>query len=270
MTYSTLPVESIAAALDTLSQLPRYSVGRGAANAIALTNPRVSSQHACLIRCSERVYVLEDLDSKHGTFVNDVRITRKLIGPDDRLRFADETRTLTELLTLLDAKPQTTSAAAWASATPLVGGQSVGEGAEAANRSATNPLDFTAEFAELKAVFEQYPQLRRDCRHRDKMIRTGSVIVSSVVGVSAVLASGGVLAGLGLLQVLSGAGLSMLVPTLCSTLLSTEEKLELIDKEYRERYRCPNPACRDPFGMREWDQLAQQKNCRRCKAIWVG
>jgi hypothetical protein len=61
----------------------------------------------------------------------------------------------------------------------------------------------------------------------------------------------------------------MLIPTLCSTLLSTEEKLEIIDKEYRERYRCPNPACRDPFGMREWELLVQQKTCRRCQAIWV-
>lgn len=269
MTYSTTPFDSIATALDTLSQLPRYTIGRGAANTIAFTNPRVSSQHACLIRCSDHIYVLEDLGSKHGTFVNDVRVTRKLIGPDDRLRFADETRTLAELLPLLAAKPQSGAGATRIGTMPLIDGQPVGEEPETMIGPTKNPLDFTTEFAELKAVFEQYPQLRKDCRNRDKMIRTGSVIVSSVVGVSAVLASGGALAGLGLLQVLSGAGLSMLIPTLCSTLLSTDEKLELIDKAYRERYRCPNPACRDPFGMREWEQLAQQKACRRCKAVWV-
>lgn len=99
------------------------------------------------------------------------------------------------------------------------------------------------------------------------MIRTGSVILSSVVGISSVLSTGG--AALPLLHIMSGAGLSMLVPTLCSTLLSTEEKLEVIDKEYREKYRCPNPACRDPFGPREWELLAQQKSCRRCQAVWV-
>jgi len=62
-----------------------------------------------------------------------------------------------------------------------------------------------------------------------------------------------------LLPVLSSAGLSILIPTLCSSLLSTEEKLELIDKEYRDRYRCPNPDCREPFYNREWEQLAQRK-----------
>jgi hypothetical protein len=61
----------------------------------------------------------------------------------------------------------------------------------------------------------------------------------------------------------------MLVPTLASHLLSTEEKLELIDKEYRQRYRCPNPNCRDSFGNREFELVAKQKKCTKCKAVWV-
>ncbi|MEZ0607486.1 FHA domain-containing protein [Fibrella sp. WM1] len=267
MTYSTKPTDSVAAAIETLSQLPRYSIGRTVGNTIVVPNARVSSQHAILIRCSDQLYVLEDLASKHGTFVNDTRITRKLIGPDDALRFADMPFSLADLLRQVPVSVSAPAPAIRSTPVPQTPPlMSAGYVTAAANDGL---LDFRAEFAELKAVFEQYPQLRRDCRSRDKMIRTGSVIVSSVVGVSAVLASGGALAGFGLLQVLSGAGLSMLIPTLCSTLLSTDEKLELIDKTYRERYRCPNPACRDPFGMREWEQLAQQKTCRRCKAIWA-
>lgn len=267
MTYSTKSTDSVAAAIETLSQLPRYSIGRTVGNIIVVPNARVSSQHATLIRCSDQLCVLEDLGSKHGTFVNDTRITRKLVGPEDTLRFADVPFSLTELLQQVPAPstgPVQVIRSVLVSQAPLP----ASSGYVTASPG-HDGLDCRVEFAELKAVFEQYPQLRRDCRNRDKMIRTGSVIVSSLVGVSAVLASGGALAGLGLLQVLSGAGLSMLIPTLSSTLLSTDEKLELIDKTYRERYRCPNPACRDPFGMREWEQLAQQKTCRRCKAIWA-
>ncbi|CCH00668.1 FHA domain containing protein [Fibrella aestuarina BUZ 2] len=265
MTYSTRPTDSIEAAIEALSQLPRYSIGRTVGNTIVVPNARVSSQHATLIRCSDQLYVLEDLASKHGTFVNDTRITRKLVGPDDTLRFADSPFSLADLLQQVP-----TPGPVQVGRSTLVPQTSPSWSAGAATYPADHDaLDFRAAFAELKAVFDQYPKLRRDCRNRDKMIRTGSVIVSSVVGVSAVLASGGALAGFGLLQVLSGAGLSMLIPTLCSTLLSTDEKLELIDKTYRERYRCPNPTCRDPFGMREWEQLAQQKSCRRCKAIWA-
>ena len=237
-----LPIDRL---IDQLGQLPSYPIGRQPGSALLIANGRVSSQHARLIRCSDHVFVLEDTGSKNGTFVNDVRVSRKIIGPDDRLRFADSDFTLPSLLALLP--PAMT-------ARPDL------------NPATRDPLDFRLEFGQLQAVFEQYPKLRKNCRDREKMIRTGSVILSSVVGIGAVLSTGGV--GLPLIQVLSGAGLSMLVPTLCSTLLSTDEKLEVIDKEYRQRYRCPNPACRDPFGTREWDALARQKTCRQCKAIW--
>ncbi|MBD2699293.1 FHA domain-containing protein [Spirosoma sp. BT702] len=236
--------------IDDFSQLSSYSIGRGTVNDIIIANPKISTQHARLIQCTPTTFLLEDLASKHGSFVNGYRITRKLINTSDVLRLADAEYTAEQLLLLSKQEPVMSATFE-----------------QPATLQLTNSLDFTRQFAELRQVYEQYPQLRRDCRNRDKMIRTGSVILSSVVGVSAVLASGGTAAPL--LHILSGAGLSMLVPTLCSTLLSTEEKLEVLDKEYREQYRCPNPACRDPFGMREWELLAQQKTCRRCQAIWV-
>lgn len=241
--------------IDDLSQLLTYTIGRHADNAIRIPNGKVSSWHARLIQCTPTSFVLEDLDSKNGTFVDGGRITRKVIDKTTLLRLADAEYTAEQFLNLVPVQV----------ATPHI------LPAQPAIRPQPAPpkdaLDFTNPFAELKQVYEQYPQLRRACRSREKMIRTGSVIISSIVGISAVLATGGVT--LPLLHVMSGAGLSVLVPTLCSTILSTDEKLELIDKEYRERYRCPNPGCRDPFGAREWELLNQQKTCRRCQAIWV-
>lgn len=235
---------SIDSLMERLGQLPRHSIGRLPGNTLLIQNNRISGHHASLTCCSNHVYLLEDLGSKNGTFVNNIRITRKIIGSDDHLQFADAEFTVSTLLALQPAKQ-----------------------VPKPDVRAKDSLDFTVEFGQLQAVFEQYPKLRKSCRDREKMIRTGSVILSSVIGISTVLSTGGV--GLPLLQILSGAGLSMLVPTLCSTLLSTDEKLEVIDKEYRERYRCPNSACRDPFGTREWEALARQKTCRQCKAIWA-
>ena len=257
MSASTLPVAEgqLDQLIDRLSQLPIYSIGRKADNAIVVPDGKVSGQHARLIQCTDRSFVLEDLDSKNGTFVNGTRITRKVIDRQDAVQLADTVYTIAQLLDLQRTEP--TEPTTPESPKPLV---------TQPPQPGKNPLDFTEPFADLHRVFEQYPQLRRNCRNREKMIRTGSVILSSVVGISAVLSTGG---GALLLPVMSGAGLSMLVPTLCSVLLSTDEKLEIIDKEYRERYRCPNPICRDPFGTREWDLLAQQKTCRRCQAIWV-
>ena len=245
--------------IDELSQLPTYTIGRSAANAIVIADSKVSGQHARLIQCTPDSFVLEDTNSKNGVFVNDVRITRKVVDRTDTVRLADAHVTVAQLLNL--RQPALDRPVAVQPPQPV---HKIPE-----PESVKNPLDFTEPFAGLKVVYEQYPKLRKDCRNREKMVRTGSIILSSVVGVSTVVATGGGAAVGILLHLMSGAGLSMLLPTLCSTLLSTEEKLEIIDKEYRERYRCPNPACRDPFGTREWDLLAQQKTCRRCKAIWV-
>jgi pSer/pThr/pTyr-binding forkhead associated (FHA) protein len=243
--------------LNDLSQLPTYTIGRKPNNAIVITNPKVSGQHAQLIQCTDDSFVVEDLDSKNGTFVNGQRIARKVIGKQDTVRLADTDYPVKQLLASLSIK----------TAEPTASTQPKRPTPQPTPDSRQNPLDFTREFADLRQVYDQYPKLRRDCRNREKMIRTGSVILSSIVGVSAAVATGG--GALPIIHLLSGAGLSMLIPTLCSNLLSTDEKLEIIDKEYREKYRCPNPSCRDPFGMREWELLAQQKTCRRCQAVWV-
>lgn len=244
--------------IEDLSQLPAYTIGRGADNVIVIPNGKVSGQHARLIQCTANSFIFEDNASKNGSFVNGVRVARKVVDSQDVIRLADSDFTVSQLLALRKTnRPEPPLAV---QITPSI-----------AKPPAPEPdkpvADFTREFADLKQVYSQYPQLRRDCRNREKMIRTGSVILSSIVGITAALSTGG--ATLPLLHILSGAGLSMLVPTLCSTLLSTEEKLEIIDKEYRDRYRCPNPACRDSFGTREWESLAQQKSCRRCQAVWV-
>ncbi len=251
--------QQLYALIDQLSQLTSHTVGRSLNNTIIVPDSRVSGQHARLTACTPSTFLLEDLNSKNGTFVDGVRITRKFVDRTNTIQLADTTLSIDELLAQVR---ETAPVSVAPPSAPIVSHQP-----ESVGSSKQVPLDFSSDFAALESVYRQYPQLKRACRQREKMIRTGSVILSSVVGISAVVASGGT--ALSLLQVMSSAGLSVLVPTLCSTFLSTDEKLELIDKEYRDRYRCPNPACRDPFGTREWDMLAQQKTCRRCQAVWV-
>ncbi|MCY7351528.1 MAG: FHA domain-containing protein [Cytophagaceae bacterium] len=220
-------------------QPTQFRVGRAADNEVFIARNSVSRYHARLTQLSPKSFLLEDLDSKHGTWVDDVRIARKVVDTGERIRFAEIDYALTSLLT----------------------------SAQPSERPKQNPLDYTAEFAALKLVYEQYPLLRKNCQNREKLIRTGSIILSSVIGIGAIMTTGP--GAVPLLQVLSGAGLSVLIPALSSTILSTEEKIELLDKEYKDYYRCPNPDCHDPFGNREWAQLVRQKSCPRCKAIWV-
>lgn len=78
------------------------TLGRWAANNIVFAHRGVSRHHA-EIRCEGGRYVLEDLGSTNGTFVNNRRLTRAVmlqdgdeirLGPDVRLTFVDAESTL--------------------------------------------------------------------------------------------------------------------------------------------------------------------------------
>ena len=59
--------------------------GRRGENTVVLTDGLVSGLHAQIVKGDEGL-ALEDLDSRNGTFVNDVRITRKLLEDGDRIK----------------------------------------------------------------------------------------------------------------------------------------------------------------------------------------
>ena len=61
-------------------------VGRGPYNHIALDDVRVSRQHARIAPEQDR-YVIHDLNSSNGTFVNGLPVRRQFLQPNDVLRF---------------------------------------------------------------------------------------------------------------------------------------------------------------------------------------
>ncbi len=63
------------------------SIGRRVENTIVLDDPRISRNHAEL-RAVKGRYVLYDLDSKGGSFVNGVRVTQSLLYPGDVISLA--------------------------------------------------------------------------------------------------------------------------------------------------------------------------------------
>lgn len=68
---------------------PIITVGREAGSDIVLEDPQVSRHHARLT-LQAGVYVIEDLGSTNGTFLNEQRLTgTRPINPGDQLRFGD-------------------------------------------------------------------------------------------------------------------------------------------------------------------------------------
>ncbi len=63
------------------------NIGRRVENTVVLDDPRVSRKHAQL-RAVKGRYVLYDLDSTGGSFVNGVRVTQSLLYPGDVISLA--------------------------------------------------------------------------------------------------------------------------------------------------------------------------------------
>ena len=58
------------------------TIGRTPDNVLAIDNPAVSSHHACVFRDGD-TFVVEDLDSTNGTFVNGARVRRQALRNGD-------------------------------------------------------------------------------------------------------------------------------------------------------------------------------------------
>lgn len=61
------------------------SIGRDAANALAIPDQGISRRHARILRDGE-AWILEDLDSRNGTFVNDQAVKRHVLIDGDRIQ----------------------------------------------------------------------------------------------------------------------------------------------------------------------------------------
>lgn len=67
----------------------RTTLGRGRGNSIVLRDAKVSRRHA-EIRLQDGNFVIQDLNSRNGTFVNDQRIsTAVALQPGDEIRVGD-------------------------------------------------------------------------------------------------------------------------------------------------------------------------------------
>ncbi|HEU0179690.1 MAG TPA: FHA domain-containing protein [Blastocatellia bacterium] len=65
---------------------PRFTIGRGAENSLCVPATVVSRSHAELIRVGAN-YLLRDLGSTNGSFVNGDRVTERMLNDGDTLRF---------------------------------------------------------------------------------------------------------------------------------------------------------------------------------------
>ena len=93
VTLQPRPILSVTRGADAgqvveLSETTATSVGRAKANDLIVNDVAVSSQH-CRIRPEDGVFVLHDLNSTNGTFVNERRVTSQPLAEGDVIKIGE-------------------------------------------------------------------------------------------------------------------------------------------------------------------------------------
>ncbi len=80
------------------------TIGRLPDNTLVIDNPAVSSHHACVFRDGD-AFVVEDLESTNGTYVNEARVTRHTLRNGDVLLVGKHKLVFDETVNGIEAEP---------------------------------------------------------------------------------------------------------------------------------------------------------------------
>src|SRR5262245_28559020 len=61
-------------------------IGRGSGSSVAIANDRFVSREHCIVRIADAQFLLEDLDSQNGTFVNGVPVRKRILAHGDQVQ----------------------------------------------------------------------------------------------------------------------------------------------------------------------------------------
>ena len=197
---------------------------------------QVSRHHARLVSEPDGSWLLEDLDSTNGTFVNEAQIARKRISKSDQIRLGENfTLTLSDLL-------------------------------KAGN-------DYSEEFAKLKTVYDHYIQekvrIQSSNQFKTRLMQSLPFALPGVIGVVVGFLGKGspTLFGLSLL-------ITIVAPTVGIYLGAKQAakipmQLQALANQFKIDYVCPK--CGTFLGEIPWESLLNRKQCpvSSCKAKWA-
>lgn len=212
------------------------TIGKANDNDFITNDPEVSRHHARLLSEADGSWLLEDLESTNGTFVNDSRIARKRLHRQDRIRLGTHCEvTLQELL-------------------------------KAGN-------DYSEEFAQLKKVYDHYVQekvrIQSSNQFKTRLLQSLPFALPGVVGVTI----GFLGKGSSTLFVLSLL-ITIVAPTIgiyfgAKQAAKIPAQLQALAHQFKIDYVCPK--CGTFLGEIPWESLLNRKQCpvSTCHARWA-
>ena len=176
-----------------------YKIGRNSDNDIVINDSKVSRYHCTLAQVSTHTYLIEDIDSAGGTYVNDLKTKRAIVTKNDLVRLASFSFDWA-LMDLVAEKPK-----AQAPVPPPI----------IAKPKTDN--DYSEEFLGLKGIYDAYKTAKL-------AVMRGSTLKSTAIR-----------AGLAFIPII-GVPLGMI---LSSNSTNIQEKIMALTEELKINYVCP-------------------------------
>lgn len=213
-----------------------FTLGRSLENDIVIDDPFVGRKHLNIAYRSEKELLIEDLDSSNFTFVNGVRIKKKLVTPDDKVSLGSY---------ILDTKNLFL------------------EVSKKINESRT---DFTEEFKSIQKVYLDYEKKVNDYRRKSQIF---PMLIRSFITLCAMASAFFIFSDPQIrYPVMTGAGLlGGIISIAMQRDSKLKDKIDILTAELEMVYKCPK--CGRSLISRRWQHWAAKKECESCGAKWV-
>jgi len=219
-----------------MAEKNEWLIGREAED-FKVGDKSVSRRHARLSRTDEG-FVIEDLDSKGGVFVNGKAIARKLISPEDTVMLGSYRLNIKEII----------------------------------DRLPISDADFERGFRAMESLYQAYleKKVKIQSQSQTKMMlkRSLPMAVPGLLMVVTSLSVGGDSSALKTITTVVGGVLSaaaMVAGTVwgAKDMADMPARLAQVEENFRIHYSCP--SCHNSFGQTPWESLRRQGKCPYCK-----
>lgn len=211
-------------------------IGKADDNDFIVNDPQVSRYHAQLLREENGCWLLEDVGSTNGTYVNGSQVIKKRVTPTDEIRLGNNYR-----IKVVDVLKFNN--------------------------------DYSDEFASLKNVYDNYVQVKvkiqSSNQFKTRLFQSLPFALPGIVGVVIGFLGKGSpeLFGLSLLITICAPTIGIYLGAKQSAKIP--QQLQDIANQFKIDYVCPK--CGTFLGEIPWESIKNKKQCpiSTCKAKWV-
>lgn len=211
-------------------------IGKADDNDFVVNDPHVSRHHACLIREESGCWLLEDIGSTNGTYVNGSQVVKKRVTPTDEIKLGNN-----YIIKVADILKSNN--------------------------------DYSEEFATLKNVYDNYVQakvkIQSSNQFKTRLFQSLPFALPGIVGVVIGFLGKGSpeLFGLSLLITICAPTIGIYLGAKQSAKIP--HQLQEIANQFKIDYVCPK--CGTFLGEIPWESLRNKKQCplSTCQAKWM-